>query len=122
MSPTILPDKMERYRESARRRVEFNRIELETRRKRGWELARQAAEILKKEFGAERVVVYGSLLAQDLFHRGSDINLGAWNIQHTPQAAARLLDLDPGFAFDLVSGDDIPPELLALIEAEGVEV
>jgi predicted nucleotidyltransferase len=122
MSPTISPARMERYRESARRREEFNRIELETRRKRGWELARQAAEILKKEFGAERMVVFGSLLSSDLFHRQSDIDLGAWNVQRYSQAVKRLLDLDAGFDFDLVSVEDASAELLAVIEAEGVEI
>jgi uncharacterized protein len=122
MSPTISPDRMERYRESARRREEFNRIELDTRRKRGWELAHQAADILKKEFGAERVVVFGSLLSADLFHRQSDIDLGGWNIQDLSGAAARLVDLDASFDFDLVSVEDIHPELLAVINAEGIEL
>ena len=61
-------EQLEEYRAYARAREKELRGKVDARRERGWELARQAAVILKAEFGASRVVVFGSLLHPQLFH------------------------------------------------------
>jgi predicted nucleotidyltransferase len=118
----ITPAQLELYRRSAREREATREQKLEARRERAWEVAHQAADLLKREFGATRVVVFGSLIHPELFHVHSDIDLAVWNIQHYYRAVAHLLDLDPDVNFDLVPIEDAKPAILELIEKEGIEL
>jgi len=118
----ITPAQLERYRRSAREREIARKQWLATRRERASELAHRAVELLKEEFGATRVVLFGSLLHAELFHAHSDIDLVVWDIQHYYRAVARLLDLDPEINFDLIPVEDARPAILELVEKEGVEL
>jgi predicted nucleotidyltransferase len=118
----ITPAQLERYRRSAREREFAQKQWLAARRERAWELAHQAAKLLKEEFGATRVILFGSLVHPALFHARSDIDLVVWDIQHYYRAVARLLDLDPEINFDLIPIEDARPWVLQLIEKEGVEL
>ena len=118
----ITQEEMEVYRRSARERVRRRQEELAGRQQRAWEVARQSAVILKKEFGASRVVLFGSLLHPKLFHARSDVDLAAWDVQHYFRAVARLLDLDPEIEINLAPIEDVRPELRTVIEREGVEL
>jgi len=118
----IDPEEMKIYRRSAQERSLKRQKELAKRRQRAQELAYQAAQILKDEFGATRVVLYGSLLHPELFHLRSDVDLAAWDVQHYFRAVARLLDLDPEIEINLVPIEDVRPSLSATIEREGVEL
>ena len=122
MTVQITPEQMEKYRASARAREATLKIEFEARRQRAWEVARQAALILKDEFGVSRVVVFGSLLHTERFHWRSDIDLAVWDIQHYFRAVARLMDLDPEIEFDLVPFEDARPGILAVIQEEGIDL
>jgi uncharacterized protein len=94
---------------------------LHQRRKQGLEIAKTAAEILKNEFAAARVVVFGSLLRED-FHETSDIDLAVWGLPEKLyfKAVGRLLSLS-AFDFDLVEIQFASPEILAAI-AQGKEL
>ena len=118
----ISPEKMEVYRRNAWERSRKRQKELDLRRERSLVLARKAAEILKEEFGATRVVLYGSLLKPSLFHLRSDVDLAVWNVQHYFKAVARLLDLDPEIEVNLAPFEDLRPELQLVINNEGVEL
>lgn len=118
----ITPAQLEKYRRSAREREIARNKQLVARRERAWELAHQAADLLKKEFSVTRVVLFGSLLHTELFHEHSDIDLVVWDIQHYYRAVARLLDLDPEINFDLIPIEDAKPVILELIEREGIEL
>ena len=118
----ITPSQLEIYRKTARDHEAKLGILLEDRQHRAWELARKAAAILKEEFGASRVVVFGSLIHRELFHSRSDIDLGVWDIQGYFRAVSRLMDLDPEIEIDLVPVEDARPGILAVIEQEGVDL
>jgi predicted nucleotidyltransferase len=118
----ITPAQLERYRRSAREREIARTQQLAARRERAWKLAHQAAELLKAEFSATRMVLFGSLLHSELFHARSDIDLVVWDIQHYYRAVARLLDLDAEISFDLIPVEDARRWILELIEREGVEL
>jgi uncharacterized protein len=122
MTVQITPEQMEIYRASARAREATLKMQLEARRKHAWEVARRAALILKEEYGASRVVIFGSLLHAERFHWRSDIDLGVWDIQHYFRAVARLMDLDPEIVFDLVPIEDARPGILTVIQQEGVDL
>ena len=51
-----------------------NRQNLEILTKQAWEKAKAAAELIKKDFDANKVILYGSLAAGH-FKEGSDIDL-----------------------------------------------
>ncbi len=94
--------KWEIYYRAAQEREKQRRADLEGRRERAWKLARQAAALLKSEFGASQVAVFGSLHHPERFHLRSDIDLAVWDIKGYFRAVSRLIDLDPEFEFDLV--------------------
>ncbi|MEZ4707396.1 MAG: nucleotidyltransferase domain-containing protein [Caldilineaceae bacterium] len=126
---TISAEKMELYRETARRRAARQKAELDARFGCAWRTARSAAQLLKENFSAKRVVVFGSLVNRKLFHTRSDIDLAVWGISENQYFAAlsAILDVDPQFSVDLVRMEDIYGEesriaLVKTIEQEGREL
>jgi predicted nucleotidyltransferase len=77
--------------------------------------------MLRAEFGASQVVLFGSL-ARDEFRLQSDIDLAAWGIQRDEYfvAVAHVLDIAEEFKVDLVEGEHTRPALAAAIVREGV--
>lgn len=94
MTIQISPDQLKVYRAAARKREAEGKILLEKRHQHAWAIARQAADILKEEFKASRVVVFGSLVQPGRFHLSSDIDLAVWDIRDYFRAVSRLLDID----------------------------
>ncbi|WP_017306840.1 nucleotidyltransferase domain-containing protein [Spirulina subsalsa] len=70
----ISTQQMQEYLISARKHEKQRLAALEKRRTHGLEIAQKAAYMLKTEFMASRVVLFGSLLNQT-FHENSDIDL-----------------------------------------------
>ena len=91
---------------------------------RAWALAREAAAVLREQFGATDVRVFGSLAEGDHFSERSDIDMAAGGL--TPvthiEALGRLLRLSPEFEFDLVDLDRCPPRVRRSVEQSGVPV
>ena len=120
----IPPDKMEVYRQSARAREAMAKQAMLQRRETAWAVARRAADILKKDFGATRVVAFGSLAHGAWFNSRSDIDLMAEGI--APEAFWRAwcaLDrLGEQLEIDLVAGEAVSGRLREEIEREGVEL
>jgi len=118
------PDEMEVYRQSARAREAQAKQAMLRRRESAWTVAHQSADILKKEFGATRVVAFGSLAHGAWFNSRSDINLMAEGI--APDAFWRAwcaLDrLGGQFEIDLVACEAVSGRLREEIEREGVEL
>lgn len=98
--------------------------ELRARRLRAWRVARKAAKILKTEFEASKVAVFGSLLHPTLFHAKSDVDLAVWGMDDKKyyRAVSVLLDIDPKISVDLISIEDARPSLKKVIEKEGKEL
>jgi len=119
-----MPDKMETYRATARQRWFEERRRLALRHEGAWTVARKAADLLRREYGVERIVLFGSLVRGELFHIRSDIDLAVWGLdeKHYYRAVARLLALDAAYPIDLIRGEEIPASLLAVIEREGKAV
>lgn len=121
MDVRISAEKMETYRATARQNWVEERRRLALRHERGWAIARQAADLLRREYGVDQVTLFGSLVRSGLFHARSDIDLAVWGLDEKQyyRAVAQLLALDPAFEIDLVMGEEIPASLLAGIEKEG---
>jgi len=87
-----------------------------------WKIARQGADLLKKEFGAKKVVIFGSLVNKSRFHTRSDIDLAVWGIAEEDylRALGKLLDLTIEFSVDLVRVEDAREYLREAIDTQGV--
>lgn len=115
-------DSLASYRATVRARSERDARARAARRERALGVARWAAELLTQEYGASRVVLFGSLAHGRWFSDTSDIDLAAWGLGAEAHllALARLEDSADGFHVDLVRAEHCPPPLSAVIEADGV--
>ena len=120
----LTPEQIAIYRSTALRRQEREKEALIRREIAGWSAARKAAKLLKKEFGATRVVVFGSLAGSGMLTRWSDVDIAAWGIEptYTFKAIGAVMDLDEEVHVNLVDVNTCRPSLLRAIEREGVEI
>lgn len=118
------PEEMAVYRAAARRRQEQEQQELARLQERAWQAARRAAKLLKEQFGAMRVVVFGSLVHRNCFTRWSDVDIAAWGIrpEDTFRAIGAVMDIDAEPKVNLVDVGACRSLLLSTIEQEGVEL
>jgi predicted nucleotidyltransferase len=115
---------MEQYKRTARTRWLAEKEEERSRRQRAWQLAHQAAELLKTEYGVQRVVAFGSLTHPDRFTRWSDVDIAAWGLTASNwlRAMAAARDLSDEIEVNLVDVACCSTRLLAVIEHEGVSL
>lgn len=115
----IAQDQMQFYMASAQFRERDRLAKLEQRRQAALDLAKEAAKLLKREFGATEVILFGSLL-KNTFHETSDIDLAVIGLPENLyfQAVGYLLSLGD-FEFDLVELSHARPEIVEAI-AKGV--
>jgi len=121
---SLTPKDIEAYRRSALQVKPKRQEAVEARRSSAWQVARKAARILKEQFGAQKVMVFGSLLHPALFHRQSDVDLVVWGLVGRDyfRAASVILDIDPSISIDLVAFEDARPGLQKVILQEGREL
>ena len=117
-------EEMAVYRTAARRRSELERQEVARREERAWELAHQAAAVLRGQFGATRVVAFGSLVHAGCFTAWSDVDVAAWGIrpEDTFRAIGAIMDISAEPPINLVDVKTCSPSLLATIEREGQDL
>jgi predicted nucleotidyltransferase len=104
--------------------VSIDEEQVVERWERAWEVARAAADLLRYEFGATRVVVFGSLARRAWFTPWSDVDLAAWGLPPDAfyRAVASVTGISPDFKVDLVAPEDCRPALRQAIEQEGVNL
>jgi predicted nucleotidyltransferase len=86
--------------------------------------AKSAAALLKREFGATRVVLFGSLAHRSWFTRWSDIDLAAWGIAPGDfyRAVGTISDMPSEFKIDVVDPETCRPAVRAEIDEDGIEL
>lgn len=94
------------------------------RRERAWEHARQAARLLRDQFGATRVVVFGSLAHNLWYSERSDIDMAVWGIapEKFLKAFGAISDLSSEFEITLIDPKDSFPSIRESIRKHGIEV
>lgn len=119
-----IPEEWKPYIETLRQRDRAEKERVQRRYERAWQLAREAAEVLRRDFGATRVVVFGSLLRPSMFGARSDVDIAAWGIhpQDTLRAMSAVAYLDEEIEVNLVDVNTCKPSILQVIESEGVDV
>ena len=120
----LSPEKLVQYRRVATNRQNARADRIKPRARQAWNIARQAARLLRERFHATRVVVFGSLAHEKRFHEWSDIDLAAWGIpaDQTFRAIGAVMDLDRTIEVNLVDVNVCPPSLLASIEQDGKDL
>ncbi len=98
--------------------------QLDARWKRAQRLAHAAATLLRDEFSATKVLLFGSLLHRSWFTPWSDIDLAVWGV---PQerffaAVAAVTALSKEFKIDLVDPEMCRISLLDAITRDGIEI
>jgi uncharacterized protein len=118
----MTPEAAAAYRAAARRRQDAERRALAARERRAWELAREAAAALRRQFGVGRVVVFGSLVHPGCFTPWSDVDVAAWGLRpdDTFRAIGVIMDLDREIAVNLVDVGACSLAVLQSIERDGV--
>ncbi|MFM7449784.1 MAG: nucleotidyltransferase family protein [Leptolyngbyaceae cyanobacterium] len=113
--------KLAAYQETLRQRQNAKLEQLVCRRRQAGQLADQAAKLLKQQFGAQQVMLFGSLAHGHWFSATSDIDLAVWGLDCLTYltAVAQLQDLSPEFKIDLVRMERCPPQLRQVILQEG---
>jgi len=126
MSLTALelpPHLLKRYRpaEGIRRRKKTKNAELVKRRRHAMLTARKAAELLRSQFGAKKIFVFGSLARRGGFTLWSDIDLATQGIPSARffEAVGVVTGISAKFKIDVVDIDSCSKAMRASIEAEG---
>jgi len=106
-----------------RKRQIANHSEISRSRRRAISTARKAVKLLRRDFGAQRVVLFGSLAKRGNSNLYSDIDLAAWGIppRNFYAAVAAVTGISSEYKIDLVDPDSCRPVLRASIE-EGIEL
>jgi len=109
MSLTALdlpPDRLKKYRplEAIRRRKAALSADILRRRRRATLTARKAAKLLRSEFGAKKVLVFGSLVKHGRFTLWSDIDIAATGIPPTRffEAVGVVTGISAEFKLELI--------------------
>jgi len=127
MSRTALdlsPEELKKYRplEAIRRRRVEQAAEISSRIQRASLLASSAAKLLKSEFAAKEVILFGSLVQGITFTRWSDIDLATRGIpsERFLTAMDTVLHMNPEFKIDLTELETCRPAIRKSIESEGI--
>jgi predicted nucleotidyltransferase len=115
-------DGLDRYRDTCRRRDATAREEAACRRHEAWQAARRSAEWLRTTYeSVHRVVVFGSVVANQRLGPRSDVDLAVWGLAPDQyfEAVARVQDIATPFAVDLVRVEQVPGALRSTIEQQG---
>lgn len=115
---TIPSADMEIYRRTARRNKEAAEKRRRQRVERGWGLAGKAADLLRKRFHAEKIIVFGSLLRPEYFDERSDVDLAVSGVADSEflRAVAAVTGIDNDISVDLIQIEQAPESLRRELE------
>jgi predicted nucleotidyltransferase len=126
MSLTALnlpPEVLKKYRplEAIRRRRAEMSVEISSRRRRAHAAARKATKLLRDEFGATEVILFGSLARRGSFTLFSDIDLAARGIPPARffEAVGAVIGISAEFKIDLIDLETCPASMRENIEKDG---
>jgi len=117
----LTPEAIAAYRATMQQRGEYEKEIRRERQMQARQIAMQAADILREEFAATKVVLIGSLAHQRWFSATSDIDLAVCGLDSRLYflAVARLQELSSAFKIDLVDMNNCPDKLRDAIKQEG---
>lgn len=124
MALSITAEQMAAYKRGARERLAREERARQERRAQAWRVARRAAAQLRDEFGARRVILFGSAVTGARFGETSDIDLAVEGIapERFWRAWAALDYIESPFEIDLIAIEFAPAAWVAAIQREGIEL
>lgn len=110
------------YLETARRRAKRAGARAPERHAQAWQIARDAASLIRARYPGARVRVFGSLLYPESFGVHSDIDLAVEGIPWPDYLLvwSELERREPEFEIDLVDVGIISSAMREVIEREGI--
>jgi predicted nucleotidyltransferase len=119
-----MTDSLSTYRETMRRREARARRAQELRRQKARATARRVARFLRDEYGASRVVLFGSMARGGRLGPRSDVDLAVWGLDAEDyyEAVGRVQDVDGNARVDLVRMEDASDSLRKEVRREGGEL
>ena len=106
------------------RRERARRQQMRQRAAQAHEAPRAAADLLRRQYGATRVRLFGSALHPERFHERSDVDLAVEGLASLDYLSAWATINGPGaeFEIDLVDLRECRPYIQEAIEHEGVDL
>lgn len=116
----LTPAELDFYRKALRSRKSV-KTQASERLARARKVARKAASILRKQFGVEKVVLFGSVVYPKLFHSRSDVDIAVWGLDDHDyfRAVGTLLGIDSEIGVDLVVFETASLAMQAVILRDG---
>lgn len=122
----LTPEERQAYQPAATIKERKRRADgqIEERWEKAHRVAEEAAKLLREEFGAEKVLLFGSLVRRPWFTAWSDIDLAVWGVPPDRFFAAvgAVTGLSSDFQIDLVDPESCSPVLRSVIERDGIAV
>lgn len=89
-----------------------------------WEVARRTAQLLRDRYDVVRVRAFGSLVHEERFHPGSDIDLAVEGLSPSDywKALADVLFIDDQVLVELVDRDTCRQDIWRVVEQEGIDL
>lgn len=114
---------IQRARQAKKNKPDFTPVQ-EEQREQLLQLISQVARLLKSQFGAEKVFLFGSLANRSWFERTSDIDIAVSGMPQSNywQAWKMVEDVIKDRSVDLVQLEEASPSLLRVIERDGIEL
>jgi len=111
------------YLKHAREQAARHRADpqIAARRERAWEVARQIADFLRREYKPTRIVAFGSIVHPEMFGLHSDIDIAVDGIPWPDYLRAwnAVEEHWPEFKVDLVDTGIVSKEMREWIDEEG---
>ena len=120
-SPSKIPKQYQPYVARRQQQKVEMRSRLKARHQLGLQRAKELADILKSEFGATKVALFGSMLSASEIHLSSDIDLAVWDLPSRDyfSALSRLFLRAKEFDIDLVRIEEAPDSLRHYVLKQG---
>ena len=117
-------DDMAAYRATRRQRAAEREQAQDVQRRRLWRAARRVAALLRTEFGARRVALFGSVARGDRLGPRSDLDMAVWGVAADEyfRAVGEAQAAAAGPSVDLVRVEQCPSSLCATIQTDGVDL
>lgn len=121
----LTPQQLEQYKKSARRRSISSKLSATDEAKRNTLLrqAGEAAKLLKEQFDAQKVILFGSLAHRAWFTADSDVDLAVEGLKGNYwQAWRQVEDIFDDHQVDLVEIESASTSLRYVIQTDGIEL
>ncbi len=119
----LSPEELAEYRRKLDQHFKNRKVD-EALLQRAWQTAHRVAAMLYEDFGATEVAVFGSLVGQKWFSKGSDIDIAVWGLSGDTYLNAlwEIRNVSPEFKIDLVNFHSAKGRFRKRIQSQAIPV